>query len=569
METKKFDELSLSVEVLNAVSEMGFVEASPIQSQAIPYLLEGRDVIGQAQTGTGKTAAFSIPALENIDLSLNATQVLVLCPTRELALQVANEVKKLSKFKKGINTIPVYGGESIDRQIQQLKRNAHIVVGTPGRIMDHMDRGTLKLNQVKMVVLDEADEMLDMGFREDIEIILEKVPEERQTVFFSATMPKPILDMTKKYQKNPVLVKVTKEELTTSNIEQFYLEIKQGLKIEALSRIVQFNELKLMLVFCNTKMKVDEVVEQLQAKNFGAEGLHGDMTQAQRNRVMQKFRTGYISILVATDVAARGIDVTGVDAVFNYDFPQDPEYYVHRIGRTGRAGNTGKSFTFISNREKGKLRDLMNFTKGKIEKIQVPNIEQLTEIKKISFINELNSNIDENSASAFGETIDLLLEEGYSEKQIIAALLKMQIGISDAKEDIVFQEESREKRTKGERSERGDRERSSFDRGSSRGSSDRRSKDREKGYAGTGNNKMARIFINLGKSSRIRPGDIVGAISGETGIPGRMIGSIDIYDKFSFVEVPKTEANKVVEIMNKNQIKGLKVNFEIAKSPVA
>jgi ATP-dependent RNA helicase DeaD len=576
MENKKFEELSLSVEILDAINEMGFIEASPIQSQAIPFLLEGKDLIGQAQTGTGKTAAFSIPALEKIDTSLNATQVLVLCPTRELALQVSNEIKKLSKFQTGIQTFPVYGGEPIDKQIKALKKGTHVVVGTPGRIIDHIDRGTLRLNNVKMVVLDEADEMLDMGFREDIERILEEVPEERQTVFFSATMPKSIMDMTKRYQKNPQLVKVTREELTTANTEQFYLEVRQNLRVEGIARLVKFHNLQLMLVFCNTKLKVDEVVEQLQAKGFGAEGLHGDMTQVQRNRVMQKFRSGYISMLVATDVAARGIDVTGVDAVFNYDLPLDPEYYVHRIGRTGRAGNSGKSFTFISGRERGKLKDLLHFTKGTINKISVPSSDELANVRKSALIGEIKSNIEEENLIKFNKTIDTLTAEGFSERDIIAALIKMQLGTAkDIEEDVVFVEEPAERRGSRDRNDRSDRDRRGArgesrgdSRGESRGDSRGGDRKRERGYTGTNNGKMARIFINLGKSSKIRPGDIVGAISGETGIPGRMIGSIDIYDKFSFVEVPKQEASKVVEIMNKNQIKGLKVNFEIAKSPV-
>jgi ATP-dependent RNA helicase DeaD len=562
MKKLKFDELSLSSELLQAVSEMGFVEASPIQSQAIPFLLQGRDVIGQAQTGTGKTAAFSIPALETLDTSSRDTQVLVLCPTRELALQVCEEVKKLSKYKRGVITHAIYGGDPIDRQIRALNKGVQIVVGTPGRVIDHIERGTLDLSKVKMIILDEADEMLDMGFREDIEMVLDEMPQEKQTVFFSATMAQPIMNLTKKYQVNPEIIKITKNELTTSNIEQAYFEVKSNLKMEAMRRLMEYHNLQLMLVFCNTKAKVDEVVEELQMGGYQAEGLHGDMNQSQRNRVMGKFRNGNVNILVATDVAARGIDVNGVDGVFNYDLPLDPEYYVHRIGRTGRAGKDGKSFTFVSGRERGKLRDLQNYIKAKIEQQEVPTGKELEAIRKIKFVEKVKETILENEAFNHIELAQELENQGHSKDEIISALLSLSLG-KDQKtyEEISFRDADRKSsRTSdrfGEKRDRfSDRKGRSFERGSS---SERKPR--------LANGKMARLFINLGKKSKIRPGDIVGAISGETGISGDTIGSIDIYDKFSFVEVPKSHAEKIIEIMNNNQIKGLRVNMEIAKAP--
>ena len=323
MHTLKFEELNLSKEVQRAIADMGFEEATPIQSQAIPSVLSGKDIIGQAQTGTGKTASFGIPIIETIDDHLKKVQAIVLCPTRELAIQVSEEIGELLKYKKNIKIVPIYGGQSIDRQIRSIQSGVQIVIGTPGRVIDHINRGTLKLNEIKMVVLDEADEMLDMGFRDDIEEILKTVPKERQTVMFSATMPKQILDLSKKYLTNPEHIKVVHKEITVPNVNQYYIELKPSMKLEALTRLIDIHNPKLSLVFSNRKKNVDDMVSHLQARGYSAEGLHGDMKQMMRDRVMGKFRNGKIEILVATDVAARGIDVDDIDAVFNYDMPQD------------------------------------------------------------------------------------------------------------------------------------------------------------------------------------------------------------------------------------------------------
>ena len=358
MNIVKFEDLQINDNIKRAVLEMGFEEPSPIQAQAIPRILTGIDVIGQAQTGTGKTAAFSIPILEMVDPEDKSLQAVVLCPTRELAIQVSTEIRKIGKYMHGIKTLPVYGGQPIDRQIKSLKSGVQVVIGTPGRVIDHINRKTLKMDKVKMVILDEADEMLDMGFREDIEMILDKTPEERQTTFFSATMPKGILDLTKKFQKDPEHIKVVRKELTVPNIKQYYIETKSANKLEVLCRLVDVYDPKLSVVFCNTKRGADELVSDLQARGYFADALHGDLKQTQRDIVMDKFRNGTIDILVATDVAARGIDVDDVEAVFNYDLPQDEEYYVHRIGRTGRAGRTGISFTFVFGKEMRKMKDI-------------------------------------------------------------------------------------------------------------------------------------------------------------------------------------------------------------------
>ena len=399
MDKLKFKDLNISPEIQKAVKDMGFEEASPIQSLAIPKILNHKDVTGQAQTGTGKTAAFGIPLLENIESENNDLQAIILCPTRELAIQVAEELKKLSKYLPSINVLPIYGGQPIDRQIKALRKGVQIIIGTPGRVMDHIDRGTLDLSTIKTVILDEADEMLDMGFREDIEYILEDIPYERQFLLFSATLPEEILQLAKRYQNNPEIVKVTQHELTTPDVEQKYFEVKEDMKLELLSRLLDLYDFDLALVFCNTKRKVDKLVSHLQIRGYLADGLHGDLTQNQRDRVMDKFKKGNIEILVATDVAARGIDVNGVEAVFNYDIPTDNEYYVHRIGRTGRAGKTGKAYSFVSGREIYQLRDIQRYAKTKIEQAPIPSLTDVAEVKKDNFIDDLKKRINTEDIS--------------------------------------------------------------------------------------------------------------------------------------------------------------------------
>lgn len=379
MEIKRFEDLDINQNIKKAIAEMGFEEPSPIQAKSIPVILEGKDVIGQAQTGTGKTAAFSIPILEKIDPNDRSLQAIVLCPTRELAIQVSQEIRKLAKYMQGIKTLPIYGGQPIDRQIKALKGGVQVIIGTPGRTIDHIKRKTIKPENVKMVVLDEADEMLDMGFREDIETILENVPEERQTTFFSATMPKAILELTKKYQNEPEHIKVVRKELTVENIKQYYIETRSSNKIEVLSRLIDVYNPKLSVVFCNTKKGADELVGELQGRGYFADALHGDLKQVQRDIVMDKFRNGTIDILVATDVAARGIDVDDVECVFNFDLPQDEEYYVHRIGRTGRAGREGLSFSFVYGRDMRKMKDIERYTKSKLEKHSIPTVGDVEE----------------------------------------------------------------------------------------------------------------------------------------------------------------------------------------------
>jgi ATP-dependent RNA helicase DeaD len=566
-----FSDLGISAEILKAVEDMGYTHPSTIQAQSIPFLLEGKDVIGQAQTGTGKTASFAIPIIDMVDASFNKPQALILCPTRELAVQVEGEIVKLSKYKRGVSSTCIYGGEAIDRQIRSLKKGVQIVVGTPGRIMDHMDRGTLNLDHVRIIVLDEADEMLDMGFREDIENILSDCPEERQTVFFSATMPKPIMDLTRKFQDNPEIVRVLRKELTVENISQVYYEVKPSLKLELMSRLINLHQFQLSVVFCNTKRVTDEVTEELAARGITAEALHGDLSQAQRTKVMNKFRKGHVSVLVATDVAARGIDVDNVEAVFNFDLPLDEENYVHRIGRTGRAGKSGAAISFVTGRkDMFKIKDLEKFIKTSISKMDPPSVADLIELKKEQLIKDVNRHLAKEEDNSFYEdAIGQMLTEGLTMEQIVLALTKIQL--ADAVKEMEeqnFNLDLGRDRDRSTRSERGDRgERRGRERGRERdkgGRSERseRRGGREKGVREPG---MARLFLNLGKKDRIRPNDIVGAIAGETGVPGRNIGGIDIFDNFSFVDVPSKDADHVIKVMKNNTIKGKSVNMEISK----
>lgn len=528
METVRFEEMGLSEEIQKAVRYMGFEEASPIQAKAIPAMISGIDLIGQAQTGTGKTAAFGIPILEKVDPKLKKLQAIVLCPTRELAIQVADEIRNLSRYMHGIKVLPIYGGQDIVKQIRSLKSGTQIVIGTPGRVMDHMRRKTMKLDFVHMVVLDEADEMLNMGFREDIEFVLSGVPEERQTVLFSATMPKPIMEITKKFQNNAKVIKVTKKELTVPNIEQYYYDVKPKKKEEVLSRLLDIYSPRLSVVFCNTKKQVDLLVNALLGRGYFAAGLHGDMKQEQRDRVMQGFRTGKTEILVATDVAARGIDVDEVEAVFNYDLPQDDEYYVHRIGRTGRAGREGRAFSFVSGKEVYKLKEIQRYCKTKIYAQKVPSLNDVANTKMENILDDVERVIEQEDLDMMINAIEERVNNSeFTAMDMAAAFLKICCGMT---EDNKNTEEN----------------------------------DWEFGDTGAGEDGMVRLFINIGKKQRVRPGDILGAIAGESGMDGKLIGTIDMYDKYTFVEVPREYAREVLNAMKNVKIKGKTVAVEPA-----
>lgn len=438
-----YENSGIDERILRAVKEMGFENMTPIQKQAIPILMEGRDVIGQAQTGTGKTAAFGIPMLQRIDENDRSVQGIILCPTRELAIQAAEELRKFSKYMHGVKMVPIYGGQDISRQIKALKGGVQIIVGTPGRVMDHMRRHTIKLQNVKMVILDEADEMLDMGFREDMETILGEIENEHQTALFSATMPQAILDITDKYQKDAELIKVTKKELTIPLIKQYYFVVKSVYKEEVISRLLELHGFKRSIIFCNTKRMVDELAENLKNRGYQAEGLHGDMTQKQRDFVMNRFKNGSLEILIATDVAARGIDVDDLEAVFNYDVPQDIEYYVHRIGRTGRAGKEGMAFTFAYGRDLYRIRDIERVCKTKMTEMRVPKAKQVMDVKVDKVIASAVEKAEETNLESLKEKIEEKITElGADPMDLLAALVRMQVG--DNIQEIVVEEPKKE-----------------------------------------------------------------------------------------------------------------------------
>lgn len=535
-----FSQLNISEDIIKAAQDMGFEETTPIQAKAIPYLLEGKDIIAQAPTGTGKTCAFGIPAIEEIEIRQHHVQVLILCPTRELVIQVAEELSEIAKYKRGIKILPIYGGQQIERQLRALRKNPQIIVGTPGRIMDHLRRETLKLDQLQKVILDEADEMLNMGFREDIDTILESVPDKRQFVLFSATLPPAILEIANKYQNEPVTINVVHKELTVSTVEQYYLEVHENHKVEVLSRLIDAHNFKLSVVFCNTKKRVDDLCKELQARGYSAESLHGDMKQLQRDNVMSRFRHGLVDILIATDVAARGIDVDDVDAVFNYDVPSDEEYYVHRIGRTGRAKRQGVSYTFAAGKELIKLRDIQRYTKSKIKCIKPPSIEDIQENKLSGILDEVKDVLKEGKLSPYTMQIEKLLEElenlsdtsFISSLDIAAAFLKIAMDktVMGASTDI-----SDEELTK----------RSHIDMSKIEGD-------------------MVRLFINLGHKDNITVSDLVKFVAQTSGMKGKAIGRIDMLEKFSFFEVPKYYLEDVILNLSGESLKGRRINIEIA-----
>lgn len=508
-----FADLGLSPEILKAVADLGFEEASPIQSAAIPVLLEGHDVVGQSQTGSGKTAAFAIPAIELCVASDRSVQVLIMCPTRELATQVADEVHKLSAHKRGMHAVPIYGGASYERQFFELKKGVQIVIGTPGRIMDHMERGTLQLGTVKMVVLDEADRMLDMGFREDIEKILSATPNERQTVFFSATVSKPIRDLIERHSNEPKSVRIEQKQLTVPAIEQWYYEVPQRMKFEALLRLIDFHGYKLGIIFCNTQRMVDELADDLIAQGFSADRLHGGIAQAQRTRVMNKFKKAEFEFLVATDVAARGIDVDELELVVNYDLPYDSEDYVHRIGRTGRAGRKGMAVTFVSGRDIYKLQHIERYTRTKILRGKIPTAGEVEERRAEAMVQKVREVLDCGNLSM--ALTDRLLSEGYNSTDIAAALFELLAGPETAPEKEI--EEPRKKAAPSRAEHFQDS--SPNLRPASRG--------------------MQWVRVGAGRETRISPRDIIGLLEDSLGLPARSVGIIDILPGQSFAQVPQ------------------------------
>lgn len=560
MSQSDFSDLGLNKDLLKAISDLGFEEPSPIQILAIPVLLEGRDMVGQAQTGTGKTAAFGLPILEKISNRSKKTQALVLCPTRELAVQVSEEINLLAAHTRGISILPVYGGQSMDRQLRALQRGAQIVVGTPGRVIDHLERGTLKLDSLQMMVLDEADEMLDMGFREDIERVLQRVPDECQRICFSATMPPAITQLAKIYLREPEFLRVARKEITVPSIDQIYYLIRPHQKTAALCLLLDSQDFNKGIVFCSTKRGVDELTAHLLGHGYQADALHGNLSQSQRDRVMERFRSGGLDLLVATDVAARGLDIDDVDLVINYDIPIDVENYVHRIGRTGRAGRSGKAVTFVTPRESYKVREITRYTKADLKQEQLPSRKDVSEYKTARLMQEVRDAVvslrDERASDKKIDRYALTLstlENECSQEELAAALFKLLIerdqiwpSADDPQPEIVSP--SLEHHTFEKRDGKGARR-----------------ENYEKSKAPRDNRNMTRLFFNVGSKGKVTPRDFVGAITGETGLPGRVVGAIEIHDRFSFVEVPSEYAQEIMNVMNKAVIRGMKVAVDIAR----
>jgi len=640
MTPKLFSELGLSAELLKAIDKLGFEQAAPIQAEAIPILMAGRDVVGQSQTGSGKTAAFAVPAIEKVDPDNRATQILILCPTRELAVQVSEEVHKLALFKRGVHALPIYGGQSYERQLFGLKQGAHVVIGTPGRVMDHMRRATLRLDSIKMVILDEVDVMLNMGFRDDIELILQSTPKERQTVVFSATIPRPIQDLIKKYTRDPQSVRIEQKAMTVPTVEQVYYEVDRRYKIELLARLIDIHDLKLGIIFCNTKRMVDDLVDHLNAQGYSADRLHGDMNQAQRDRVMNKFRKSGLEFLVATDVAARGIDVDDVEVVFNYDLPYDGEDYVHRIGRTGRAGRSGRAISFAAGREVFQIRNIERYTNTRIQRGKPPTAGEVEEARANVLLGKIRVTLKSGEFKSQEHFIERLLEEGFTSTDIASALLHhLQSGEPAPAVRSTRDEES----SRPERPSARDRREDRFDRDvgprerapryddrpprrDARPSRPNFSEERPKPAlrpaapplvtakpavavaapkrpdgdtaAPVPHRRPARperpsrpterrerpepwlertpkasrrtpgdhtrLFINVGAEMGVAAGDVVGAILGETGLPSKTVGMVDIRERHLFVDVAAEHANAVIAKMNRAQIKGRRLKVKVA-----
>ena len=532
----KFNEFNLSPAILKGIEAMGFEEASPIQAESMAPLLEGRDVIAQAQTGTGKTAAYGIPMLERVEKK-GPLQGLVLCPTRELCLQVANELAKLGAYKKGVKILPVYGGTSIERQIRALKGGVQIVVGTPGRVMDHMRRRTLRFDDLSMAILDEADEMFDMGFRDDMRTILDETPADRQTCFFSATMERDIMDFSAKFQRDPEIIRIKHKQLTVENIEQYYLEMKASMKPEILSRLVDIYDPTLAIVFCNTKKRVDDLVSEMASRGYAVDGLHGDLKQNQRDAVMKRFRNSSIDMLVATDVAARGIDVGDVDMVVNYDLPQDEEYYVHRIGRTARAGRKGLSFSFIVGRDIYKLEDIVRYTKADLAYMELPTMEQMDVNKRENLEGKVAELLDaEADLSEYKHMVESMLRLEYGAVEISAALLKLLDDSSQSKKHDALDQVDYGKKFRA----RGLRK-------------DRKGKDKKEKGGKKRFSNHTKLYMDKGRKDGITPKAVLAIFKKETDLGRDIVGNILIRDRHTVVEVPKKAAKSAIE-----QLDGMK-----------
>lgn len=526
MSKMTFQQLPLTPPVLQAVEDMNYDHTTKIQAAAIPPMLEGKDIIGLSGTGTGKTAAFAIPAVERIDGELSAVQVLILCPTRELAMQISGEVQKFAKYKKEVHVATIYGGQPFDTQFRQLK-TANIVVGTPGRVMDHMERRTLRLEQVRTVILDEADEMLNMGFLEDIQTILKDIPSQHQTVLFSATMSDEILKITEEFQTDPLLLQINKDQRSIDHITQYFYEVPQARKMDVVNLLLQMYQPKRTVIFTNTKSMVEELVSYLNEHGFKSQGLHGDMKQMSRTRVMNNYKSGKVQILVATDVAARGIDVEDIEAVINFDIPQEYEYYIHRIGRTARAGKTGTAYTLVCNTlQRRKLRDIEKYVGTTIESAPIPTPDDILRRDKEELIQRIVDELDKENAGSDHYIMEQLLSMGYDSWKVSNVLVSMLAGKKRKNIPMVKPIVT----------------------------------DTKKATPAEGKTILR---ASIGRSQRIAPNFIVGAIVEGTGIPASSIGKIDIFNDYTMIELSHEDAQKVLDEMEGGKIKGIPVHYII------
>lgn len=544
----RFSDLNLSSELLRAIDDMGFENPSEVQEASIPIILEGRDVLAQAQTGTGKTASFGIPMIEGMEEDADDLQALVLVPTRELARQVSEELQKLAKYKKFINIVPIYGGADMGKQLRDLKKGASIVVGTPGRVMDHMKRKTIRLDGLKFLTFDEADEMFDMGFRDDMKTIIERTNPDRQTLFFSATFDNDIREFSRLYQRDPAKVIIEKKELTAEKIEQFYLELNRNMKTEILNRLILIHKPKKSIIFCNTKRMVESLESEIAQRGYKVDSLHGDMRQSSRDNVMKKFRNGTIAVLIATDVAARGLDVSDIDLVFNYDLPQQAEYYVHRIGRTARAGKKGASFTFVTSRDYPKFREIEKYANIKMEKMKLPTKADVERESLDNLFDKVNKNILKAEDQAnYTEVLNKILAEGHSLYDISASLLK-----------LVNESTNKTKIKELDRVDYGKK----FEMSKKSKSSDRSIDKKSKGMKKI---KGPKIFINKGKRDGLDSREVIRLLGRHTDINPSDIGRINIMPNFSFVEVPKNMIKDAIRDLDGKKVKGKSIKAEYSE----
>jgi len=589
MEKLRFSELGLSPEILKAVDKMGFEEASPIQTAVIPTIMSGRDVVGQSSTGSGKTAAFAIPAIEKVVVEKKVVQVLILCPTRELAVQVAEETGKLAFFKRGVREVPIYGGQSYDRQYRALEAGAQIVIGTPGRVMDLMERGALKFGDLKLVILDETDRMLDMGFRDDIEHILKAVPEQRQLLFFSATIPRLIQDLIKRYTRDPAWIKIDSVAQNAPQVDQIWIETDRRSKIEALTRLIDVHDFRYGIIFCSTKVMVDDLDEHLHSRGYQTDRLHGDLSQTQRNRVMDKFRNRAFEFLIATDVAARGLDVDDLEVVFNFDLPNDAEDYTHRIGRTGRAGRSGRAVTFVSGQEIYKLQSMVRWAKLNIRRGTVPSLDEVEEARTSVFFERIKATLEARNFKPHDRMIDRLLDQGYASTDICSALIHLlQGGTPGAGAPAgTTSTPSAPKAALDAPAKGGARSRSerpvppAFQAVAAAGAAREKvraevppaapkpavasdsaevppTKPKFDRRGRTGQEAgMKTIFLNVGRKQLVTPADIVGKIAGVTRLPASVVGAVDVHQRHTLADVAAAEAAFIVKKLAGIRVKGI------------